>query len=360
MTEHDFIPGSAGELPESGSFRWEAPSNIALVKYWGKKAGQIPMNPSVSFTLHTCSTQTELRCRKSGTPSGTPSFEVFLEGSPAPHFREKIQSFFERILPFQPFLSGYAFEIHTENTFPHSSGIASSASGMAALALGLMDLEQVIYPDMPPEFFHRKASFLARLGSGSAARSVGGNLVQWGAHESVPGSSDLFGIGYPLPVHSVFRSFRDTILLVDKGQKQVSSTAGHGLMQGHPYANARFDQATSRIEALQPILEKGDLQAFIELVESEALTLHAMMMTSSPYYILMKPATLRILEHIREFRESANEPVCFTLDAGANVHVLYPEESHEKVYAFIKDTLLPFCQDGQHICDRVGSGAKRL
>ena len=318
------------------------------------------MNPSVSFTLDTCATRTELRYRKSETSSGTLSFEVFLQGSPAPHFREKIQSFFERILPYQPFLSRYSFEIHTENTFPHSSGIASSASGMAALALCLMDLEQAIYPDMRPEMFYRKASFLARLGSGSAARSVKGSLVHWGTHASVPGSSDLFGIDYPFPVHSVFGSFRDTILLVDKGQKQVSSTAGHGLMQGHPYAKARFDQARSRIEALQPIFREGDLHAVIELVESEALTLHAMMMTSSPYYILMKPATLQILENIWQFRKSENEPVCFTLDAGANVHVLYPEESHEKVYEFIKDTLLPFCQDRQHISDRVGSGAKRL
>ena len=93
MTENDFIPGPVGGLPESGSFRWEAPSNIALVKYWGKKAGQLPMNPSVSFTLDTCASRTELRFRKSESPSEIPSFMVFLEGSPAPHFREKIQSF---------------------------------------------------------------------------------------------------------------------------------------------------------------------------------------------------------------------------------------------------------------------------
>jgi len=360
MTKSDFIPGPAGALPESGAFRWQAPSNIALVKYWGKKTGQIPMNPSVSFTLDACATRTELRYRKTEASSKTPSFEVFLEGTPAPHFREKIQSFFERILPYQPFLSGYEFEIHTENTFPHSSGIASSASGMAALALCLMGLEKAIYPDLGAEFCNTKASFLARLGSGSAARSVGGTLVHWGAQDSVPGSSDLYGVSYPGPVDPVFETFQDTILLVDKGQKQVSSTAGHGLMQGHPYAKARFDQARFRIDALQPIFREGDLEAFIELVESEALTLHAMMMTSSPYYILMKPATLKMIERIWEFRRSEKEPVCFTLDAGANVHVLYPEDRRKKVFDFIQEALLPFCQDRQHICDRVGEGAKRL
>ena len=360
MTKSDFIPAPAGALPDSGAFRWQAPSNIALVKYWGKKPGQIPMNPSVSFTLDACATRTELRYRKAEASSDSLSFEVFFEGAPAPHFREKIQSFFERILPYQPFLSRYEFEIHTENTFPHSSGIASSASGMAALALCLMDLEQAIYPDLHPEFCNTKASFLARLGSGSAARSTGGSLVHWGAQESVPGSSDLFGISYPHPVHPVFGTFQDTILLVDKGQKQVSSTAGHGLMQGHPYAKARFDQARSRIDAFQPIFREGDLGAFIELVESEALTLHAMMMTSNPYYILMKPATLQIIERIWEFRRTEDEPVCFTLDAGANVHLLYPEKSREKTDAFIQEALLPFCQDRQHICDRVGTGPKKL
>ncbi|MCO5724618.1 diphosphomevalonate/mevalonate 3,5-bisphosphate decarboxylase family protein [Robiginitalea marina] len=357
MTEKDFIPGPAGALPESGSARWQAPSNIALVKYWGKKAGQIPTNPSVSFTLDSSATRTELRYRRRDQASGAPGFEVFLDGRPAPGFREKIRAFFERILPYQPFVSEYDFEVHTTNTFPHSSGIASSASGMAALALCLADLERAIFPGMEPERFTRKASFLARLGSGSAARSIEGSLVHWGQHGSIPGSSDLYGIRYPLELHPVFESYRDTILLVDKGQKQVSSTAGHNLMKGHPFAAERFKQARDHIDALQPIFRGGDLEAFISLVESEALTLHAMMMTSDPYFLLMKPATLQIIERIWEFRRETGEPVCFTLDAGANVHFLYPKESEARAYAFVREQLVPFCEEGQHLCDQVGKGA---
>lgn len=360
MTEKDFIPGPAGPLPESGSARWQAPSNIALVKYWGKKAGQIPTNPSVSFTLDSSATRTELRYRKRGQVTGLPGFEVFLDGRPAPGFREKIRAFFERILPYQPFISAYDFEVHTTNTFPHSSGIASSASGMAALALCLADLERALYPAMEAERFVRKASFLARLGSGSAARSIEGSLVHWGQHDSIPGSSDLYGIRYPLPLHPVFKTYRDTILLADTGQKPVSSTAGHNLMKGHPFAAERFRQARDHIDALQPIFRDGDLEAFISLVESEALTLHAMMMTSDPYYLLMKPATLQIIERIWEFRRQTGEPVCFTLDAGANVHFLYPLESEARAYAFVREQLLPFCQQGQHLCDQVGKGAVRF
>ena len=131
-------------------------------------------------------------------------------------------------------------------------------------------------------------------------------------------------------------------------------------MNDHPFSEARFRQANDHLSQLIPIFKNGNLDAFIEIVEKEALSLHAMMMTSSPYYILMKPATLQIIERIWEFRKSENEPVCFTLDAGANVHVLYPEERLGRVYDFIQEALLPFCQEGQHITDRVGEGTKRL
>ena len=360
MIEKDFIPEMAGTLPETGTISWQAPSNIALVKYWGKRPGQLPTNPSVSFTLDTSATRTTLKYRSVSAPSQVPVFRIYLDGVAAPHFAAKISTFFERICVYQPFLGAYEFEIRTENTFPHSSGIASSASGMAALSLCLMDLERAIYPDLKEDLFKKKASFLARLGSGSAARSIEGGLVEWGNHASVPGSSDLYGIPYPFEVHPVFSSFQDTILLVDKGKKQVSSTVGHGLMQGHPFANSRFEQARQHLDGLQPILREGDLPAFISLVESEALSLHAMMMSSNPYFVLMKPGTLEIINRIWEYRKDTGTPICFTLDAGANVHLLYPEENKEAVGAFVNEELVSFCQDGQYLQDHVGPGALRL
>jgi diphosphomevalonate decarboxylase len=102
------------------------------------------------------------------------------------------------------------------------------------------------------------------------------------------------------------------------------------------------------------------LEEFIKVVESEALTLHAMMMTSMPYFILMKPNTLQIINAIWKFRTETKTPVCFTLDAGANVHVLYPENDSATVLQFIKDELVGFCQNGQYICDEIGNGSKKL
>ena len=184
-------------------------------------------------------------------------------------------------------------------------------------------------------------------------------LVQWGLHDT-KGSSDLFGIKYPYKVHEVFRKYHDTILLVDKGQKQVSSTVGHDLMHDHPFAKNRFVQAHKNLTKLKSVFEQGDLDTFIKIVESEALTLHAMMMTSMPYFVLMKPNTLEIINKIWAFREQSKTHVCFTLDAGANVHVLYPDAEKEKVDRFIKDELVVYCENGQYICDRVGYGAKKM
>jgi len=346
-------PGSE----EEGSISWQSPSNIALVKYWGKKEPQLPMNASVSFTLSECHTRTTLIYRKKERPDDRMTFKVIFEGKPKPEFHPKIEKFLERILPYLPFLTAFEFEIHTGNSFPHSSGIASSASGMSALALCLVSLERKFDPTLEGERFKRKASFLARLGSGSAARSIEGPLVVWGAHPGIETSSDLYGVPYPYSVHEVFLEYQDTILLVDKGVKQVSSTVGHGLMHGHPFAGARFRQANTHLQELIPVFEGGDLEAFIRIVEKEALSLHGMMLTSDPYFILMRPNTLEIIERVWSFRKDTGSSLCFTLDAGANVHLLYPKAEKETVGRFIETELARYCQNGQFLKDQTGSGA---
>ena len=359
LTTKDFIPTPYSQTIEQGSFQWSAPSNIALVKYWGKKDNQIPANPSVSFTLNNCKTVTKLAFAKKENQD-TFSFDLLFEGKPKEDFKPKIQKFLERIEIYLPFLKEYHFTIDTQNTFPHSSGIASSASGMAALAMNFMSLEKELNPEMTEAYFYQKASLLARLGSGSACRSIKGQVVVWGNQANIKGSSDLYGAEFPNAIHENFKNYQDTILLVDKGEKQVSSTVGHDLMHDHPYAERRFAQAHENLDKLTTIFESGNLEEFIKVVESEALTLHAMMMTSMPYFILMKPNTLQIINTIWKFRNETKIPVCFTLDAGANVHVLYPENVSKKVLQFIKDELVDFCQNGQYICDEIGNGSIQL
>ena len=369
IEQNNFIYTANSTTIDSGSFSFSSPSNIALVKYWGKKTSglndfkildeQIPANPSISFTLKNCKTITTISFIKKENTTDF-SFDLLFEGKPKEDFKPKISKFFERIKDYCPYLSEFNFTIDTKNTFPHSSGIASSASGMAALSMNIMAIERALNPEITDDFFYKKASFLARLGSGSACRSIRGKVVCWGNNKYIDGSSDLFGVSFPGEIHENFKNYQDTILLVDKGEKQVSSTVGHNLMHNHPFAERRFEQAHNNISKIKIILETGNLAKFVELVESEALTLHAMMMTSLPYFILIKPNTLQIINKIWKFRARTNIQVCFTLDAGANVHVLYAENDVEKVLQFIKDELVGYCENGNYICDEIGEGSEQL
>ncbi len=359
MNTAQFIPSALNFSIEKATYTWQTPSNIALIKYWGKSKPQIPKNASISFTLNNCHTITSIDFSKKSNTSEI-IFELFFEGEKKEAFKPKIAQFFDRIKEYCPYIFEYDMVIDSMNSFPHSSGIASSASGLSAIAMCLMSLEKELNPNLTEKFIHQKASFLARLGSGSASRSIEGPLVVWGEHPAIEGSSDLFGVKFPYAIHPIFENYQDAILLVDKGEKQVSSTVGHNLMHMHPYADQRFIQANENLSKISEILQRGDIDAFINIVESEALTLHAMMLTSNPYFILMKPNTLEIIHKIWKFREETGSKICFTLDAGANVHVLYPEQEKENINNFIVKMLSNYCQKKQYIFDNSGFGAKKL
>ena len=150
------------------------PSNIALIKYWGKYENQIPANPSISYTLSQCRTITEMEFAEGENFS----VKLFLSGKEEPKFAEKTAKYLAGIEKYLPWVLRGSFVIKTENTFPHSSGIASSASGFGALAKCLMALDKEISGEKSPEETLQKASLLARLGSGSACRSLYNGLRQ--------------------------------------------------------------------------------------------------------------------------------------------------------------------------------------
>ncbi len=339
---------------------WRSPSNIALVKYWGKHHPQIPANPSISFTLDQCYTETTLSLlEKKVNSADAYDLEVLLDGKSQPGFKPKITKFLNSIQEEVPFIKDYHLRIETHNSFPHSSGIASSASGMSALALCLLSISEELSGQPDKDFYH-KASQWSRLGSGSASRSVYGGLVEWGQFANLPESHDEYAVPYQGTVHPVFRDFCDYVLLVETGSKKVSSTAGHGLMENHPYAERRFLQAHENLSRLLETIARGEVDDFGAIVESEALTLHAMMMTSSPYFILMKPNTVHILEQVWAFRKETGHPLYFTLDAGANVHLLFPAAIEQAVKEFVINSLTGYLKNGQYICDRVGQGPVKI
>lgn len=340
---------------KAGKIGWRSPSNIALVKYWGKFSQQLPSNPSISFTLSKAYTETWIKY----TPKqddGTIEVRFRLDGKKKIAFGSRIKRYFEFILDEMHFLSNYSFSISSHNTFPHSSGIASSASAMSALALCICEMEAKIKEEKDNAKFYNRASFIARLGSGSACRSVYPNLVVWGQHKDYKGSSNEFGIIAPFQNDPIFDTFHDDILIVSKEEKKVSSSEGHALMKTHAYAMLRYDQARDHMSTIKMALINGNLKTFGEIIENEALSIHSLMMTSTPSYILMLPNTLAIIQKIRAFREKSKLPIFFTLDAGPNVHVLYPHNVVKEAKQFIKSELLNFCHEETVIEDMVGKG----
>jgi len=349
-----------GEVPNDfqGKVGWQSPSNIALVKYWGKHGKQLPQNPSISFTLSECCTETFVQYKKAEHFG----FQFFFEGKENPAFGAKIEKFLLENQAFFPFINQLNLKVESRNTFPHSSGIASSASSMSAFVMCLLEIERSLSLSMgrPIDMVLRKASYFSRLASGSAARSVFPKMTLWGATPYYKGSSDEYAVSLADDIHPIFKTYHDSILIVSGETKSVSSRAGHALMEGNPYAPARYVQANENIKNLLAALKSGDLDTFINITESEALQLHALMMCSNPSFILMKPNTLRIIEEIRTFRNETQIPLCFTLDAGPNVHLLYPDSEAEKVESFIKSELLKYCNQGRWIADHVGDWPKLL
>lgn len=327
-----------------------SPSNIAIVKYWGKHGNQLPNNPSISFTLSRCHTETHIKCKKNGTNDY--SMRFLFEGMESPKFQEKIEKYLIDNQEYFGFLRGLDLEVESSNSFPHSSGIASSAASMSALVLCLLQIEKIVNQDNTP-LDMRKASFLSRLASGSAARSVFPVMALWGATPSVSYSSDDYAVPLTDMVNPVFKTYHDSILIVSNKEKSVSSRVGHSLMNGHPLAESRYATARANTERLLKVLQAGDIQEFIYIAEAEALQLHDMMATSTPPYKLMEPNTLKIIDLVREFRHETGIPACFTLDAGPNVHLLYPDAYDARVKQFIKDDLLQYCHDNQCIDDIV-------
>lgn len=344
-----------------GKVSWRSPSNIALVKYWGKHGHQMPNNPSISFTLEEAHTWMTVEWSVKKESSKNIALKLYFDSVQFPPFETKMIQKLESLVGIFPFLYQMDLEIDTANSFPHSAGIASSASSMSALALCLCSMEHELFGTLDDDDeFERKASYVSRLLSGSACRSIYGSCAVWGEMSEVPDSSNLYAVSMEDQIHEVFRTYQNAILIVNQNEKLISSTEGHRLMEGNPYAEQRYKQAKGNMLPMLEALKTGDLERFGDLVQQEAMSLHAMMMNSNPSYILMEPETLILIRKINQFKLDTQIPLCFTLDAGPNIHLLYPEQYIDQMNSFIISELSPYCQDGMYIADHIGEGPIQL
>lgn len=302
------------------TFKASRPSNIALVKYRGKKPNQqqIPQNPSVSLSLTHCRTHMTLKATKKEKKSDPFHVNLIFEWQENHRFWDKISRYLTSLQSELPFLINYNIEIESHNTFPHSSGIASSASAFATIA----DL-----------LFQRKNSFsskeragvrwveymsdLARRGSWSASRSIYPWLVTRWVESNIYASPVS-----PSHIHESLATIYDTVAIVSQKEKLTSSRAGHTLMETNPYASVRYDQARHHTSLILQSMKVWDRSSRGHIVEQEALELHAMMFISNPHTILRQPETLRLIHLIRDYRDQTWKHVYYTIDAGCNVHIL--------------------------------------
>ena len=286
----------------------EAPSNIALIKYWGAKDidRAIPAAPSLSMTLRTCCTRTTVAFREGETGDDTvfvaddagtlhPADDAF--AAPVVRHLGRLRDAFDR---------RGTFRVATRNHFPSAAGIASSASGFAALT---MAATRALGLDLGPSAL---SVWARRSGSGSAARSVFGGYVGW------PRGDDA--AAEPVLPHTHW-DLRDVIAVVDATPKAVSSREGHRRAPSSPFFETRLDHLSDRLDVVRDALEARDLGTLGEAVEREAVELHLIAMSSRPPIFYWTPATLAVLEAVRTLRTSGVAAYA-TMDAGANVHVL--------------------------------------
>jgi len=286
-----------------------APSNIAFIKYWGARDldRAIPENPSLSMTLSRCHS----RCTAEYLPEAQHN-EILWRGQQGfevapPSFADRVAAHLDRLREWAG-VPG-AFRIATENSFPSAAGLASSASGFSALTLAVLGA-------LGREVSVAQQSALARSsGSGSASRSVLGGYVLWPAtgEEAESYAAQLLPASH--------WDLRDVIALVETTHKEVSSLDGHRRAHTSPYFEQRQKDLPGRFERLREALVARDFATFAEVLEEEAIDLHVIGMTSKPPIFYWKPATLAVLEAVRQLRRGGIEAAS-TMDAGANVHVI--------------------------------------
>jgi diphosphomevalonate decarboxylase len=287
--------------------------NIAFIKYWGNRDEQlrIPANGSISMNLAGLETRT--------TVSFSPEIKedrLSLNGEQASGAAlARASQFLERVREMAG-VNQYA-EIESANNFPTGAGIASSASAYAALAVAASTAAGL-------ELGEKELSQLARTGSGSACRSIPEGFVEW-----VPGKDDESSFASSIAGREHW-SLVDCICILSAEHKPVGSTQGHALAASSPLQAARVADAPRRLDVCRKALLDRDFEAFAEIVESDCNLMHAVMMTSSPMLIYWQPATLAVMRAVQEWRAEGLS-VCYTIDAGPNVHVLCLTNDEEEV-----------------------------
>jgi diphosphomevalonate decarboxylase len=298
-------------------------SNIALIKYWGNRDDKLrlPANPSLSMNLAGIETRTQVTFQ-----DGLEQDVLVIGGE------EQEGSAYDRVSQHLDLIREKAglklcARVESENNFPMGAGIASSASAFAALTLAATAAAGLTLSE-------QELSALARRGSGSAARSTPGGFVE--LHTGDPDDPDsAYAESIAPPDHW---DLTDVIAIVSQKQKVVGSTSGHALARTSPLQDARVAAVPERLQRCRDAVLSRNFAALAEIVEADSNLMHAVMMTSTPPLFYWEPITLAAMRAVRRWR-SEGLPVCYTIDAGANVHCLCPAEAATEVERRLRNNL---------------------
>jgi diphosphomevalonate decarboxylase len=275
--------------------------NIAFVKYWGKadEALNLPANPSLSMNLAALTTATTVEFRP-----GLPADVVTIDNQAATgQALARVVAHLDRVRALARI--GDRAWTASGNDFPAGTGLASSASAFAALSLAATRAAGLILDEAA-------LSRLARLGSGSACRSVPGGFALW------EGDDDETSFARQV-APPAYWDLCDAIAVVDYRHKEVGSHDGHTLARTSPFHTARLAAVPELLAAVRLGIQARDLAAMGPAVEADALAMHGVMMTSRPPLLYWLPGTVAVLQAVRAWREEGLS-VYFTMDAGPNVH----------------------------------------
>lgn len=297
----------------------QAPSNIAFIKYWGRKDEvlRLPENGSISMNLSHLFTTTTVEFQMSShLPCGN-SDEVIINGK-----REEDEDEGSRVIKHLDRIRNLAkinlkAKVETRNNFPTGTGLSSSASGFAALTVAGAKAAGL-------NLSEKELSILARLGSGSACRSIPNGFVEWldGNTSDTSYSVSLYPENY--------WDIVDVVVVISKNKKEVSTTEGQKLASSSPFFPVRLSKIKNKINLIKKYMKNKDFVEFGELVEAEALELHAIMLTSTPSLIYLLPGSLRIMHLVKKWRQGGLQ-VYFTVNTGQDIHLICQRKNAEEI-----------------------------
>ncbi len=308
-----------------------APSNIAFIKYWGRKneALKLPANGSISMNLSGLTTTTTVEFSSSYKEddvliysSGGKQNVIASPTAKQSHITNdpKVIAHLDRIRN----LAGISekAKVISENSFPRSTGLSSSASGFAALTIAAAKAAGL-------DLSEKELSILARQGSGSACRSIPDGFVEWLGGDT---SEESYAVSLYKPD---YWDIVDIVCVLTDEVKDVSTTEGQKRAATSPFYEVRQQKIKDKIAKIKTYLKEKNFQAFGELVEAEALELHAIMLTSQPSLIYLNPATIAVMKAVKKWRDEGL-PVHFTLNTGQNIHVICQKSIAEDVVKRVK------------------------